>query len=79
MRRLIAAVVAAMAVGVAAAPASADTFGNQPPGPPLTSGHGNTSSGPLVVHCKAVDEGLKSVVALNKNGAFGGGTGSCFQ
>jgi hypothetical protein len=67
MRRLVPAVVLALAVGVAA-PASANNTGQQPPGPPLQNPNNNT----LVTHCLR-SAGGTSVIVLNPNGFAGHG------
>jgi hypothetical protein len=79
VRRVSSAVVVAVALGAAAAPASAENSGNQPPGPPQLSGGGLFDlSGAYVFHCQSL--GGKSVIATNKNSPVSGkagGQGDC--
>jgi hypothetical protein len=73
MKKVIAALVAAGALGLAAAPALGANTGTQPPGPPTASGSPN--GGTNVGHCVSIDGG-KSVVVVHADGTLTGG-GNC--
>ena len=75
MRRILSLVVvawvmAAMMVAMAMPAFAKIDTGDPPPGPPTLSGN---PSGTTVVHCNSDEIGEEGAVAINKNGAHGGG------